>query len=325
MSIRSAANSDLTLRNLTITGTLTIQDASENDVYENLDITDTLTTTNLVVSENTSLNNTTTNNMTVLELMNCQNGLNVVAGTSLFNEDVQCQSGLTCMDFSVNNRATILDLDVNGTSNLIDVSMNNLFSGGTVNCQGPLTVEYDVQCQTGLTCTDFSVNDQATILNLNVNGSTNMIDVSMNNLYVGNSSTVNELTVITNTQINGNLNVSGVISSSNDVNETQMEVLTYQLTGNANTVYSTMALTNNGTETTNYVVLPSIYYGYTGSSGTYNAQDSSGALGQIIISNITESSFDWYVSKSTGNNVNVLLLFLVIYNVDGSTYPKIYS
>jgi len=80
----------------------------------------------------------------------------------------------------------------------------------------------------------------------------------------------------------------------------------------------------NGNGTTNYSVFPSIYYGYTGSSGTYNANETSNAIKQIIITGITSSQFTWTLRKTTGDNVNVYLLFLVVYSVS-SNYPKVYS
>jgi len=75
--------------------------------------------------------------------------------------------------------------------------------------------------------------------------------------------------------------------------------------------------------TTDYSVFPSIYYGYTGSSGTYNATATSGAINQIIITGITNTQFTWTLEKTTGDNVNVYLLFLVVYSVS-SNYPKVY-
>jgi hypothetical protein len=71
-------------------------------------------------------------------------------------------------------------------------------------------------------------------------------------------------------------------------------------------------------------VIPSIYYGFGGSGGTYTALETSGAMGQIVISSITSTQFTWNVEKSTGDNVNIYLTFLVIYNIGGSNYPKSY-
>ena len=102
------------------------------------------------------------------------------------------------------------------------------------------------------------------------------------------------------------------------------EFQTHQLGQNAATATGNITLTNNITNTTNYAVFPSIYYGWSGSSGTYTATGTSGAMGQIVISSITSTQFTWNVSKATGDNVNIFLCFLIVYNIDNSDYPKSY-
>jgi hypothetical protein len=68
-----------------------------------------------------------------------------------------------------------------------------------------------------------------------------------------------------------------------------------------------------------------VYYGYTGSGGTYNAVDTSGAINPIVISDITSSSFVVNFKKGTGDNVNIYVTFFVAYQIAGSDYPKVYS
>ncbi len=70
-------------------------------------------------------------------------------------------------------------------------------------------------------------------------------------------------------------------------------------------------------------MFPSIYYGYSGSSGTNNAVNTSGTCGQIVISSRTATTYNWNLEKGTGDNVNVYLVFLVVYNL-GSDYPSSY-
>lgn len=124
-----------------------------------------------------------------------------------------------------------------------------------------------------------------------------------------------------NLTVNGNLNVTGQITGNM---QTNMEVVQVNVTGNQTQAGGTLPLAYNTTGTTNYVVIPSIYYGYHGSSGTYDVADSSGALQNVIINTRTSSGFSWVVQKSTGDNVNVWITFLVLYNVPGTNYPASY-
>lgn len=122
--------------------------------------------------------------------------------------------------------------------------------------------------------------------------------------------------------VNGNLTVTGNITSSSPSN---MEILYFQLRGTAGNVQETMTLAHNTTSTTNYSVFPSLYYGFSGSSGTYDSFSTSSALHNIVIGGRTDSSFNWSVNKATGDNVNVFLVFLVIYNASNSNYPSYYT
>ena len=120
--------------------------------------------------------------------------------------------------------------------------------------------------------------------------------------------------------VTGDLHVTGQINA-----QSNMEVVTYHLTGDATKVYKTIGLHHNTTNTTNYIVIPSIYYGFSGSGGTYNPTGTSGSVNEIVISNITDSSFQFNLMKDDGDNVNLYLTFLVVYGVQGSNYPKSYD
>ena len=111
--------------------------------------------------------------------------------------------------------------------------------------------------------------------------------------------------------VSGNLTVTGTIAGGLPGT---MEVLYYHLQGNASTVYETMALQQNITNTTNYVVMPSIYYGFIGS----------GALNEIVWTTRTSNSFSWTLTKSSSNNVSIYIVFLVVYDVSGSNFPSNY-
>ena len=145
-------------------------------------------------------------------------------------------------------------------------------------------------------------------------------DLSVETLEVSGESQLADVT-------SGNLAVTGTLTVNGQAyapTQSNMEIVTYQLGGSDNSVSGTLALTQNTTNTTNYTVFPSVYYGYSGSSGTYGATQTSGAVCPVVISNITSSSFTWNVEKSTGDGVNVYLVFLVVYNVSGSNYAKSY-
>lgn len=134
--------------------------------------------------------------------------------------------------------------------------------------------------------------------------------------------TATGLSTLANVNVVGNLTVTGNISSSSPSN---MEILYYNLRGNVGSVQGTITLAHNSSATTNYSVFPSVYYNFSGSGGTYDKYGTSGALNTIVIGARTDSSFNWTVTKSTSNNVNVYLVFLVIYNASSSTYPSHYT
>jgi len=143
-----------------------------------------------------------------------------------------------------------------------------------------------------------------TTTTLTATGHTQLADVSTNAMTV-----------------TGNLIVTGQITSATPGN---MEVLSYHLTGNAGTVSQTMTLLQNTTNTTNYVVFPSVYYGYGGSGGTYSSTDTAKNITPIVGTTRTASSFGWTISKGTGDNINVYIVFLVVYNVSNSSFSSSY-
>jgi len=101
-----------------------------------------------------------------------------------------------------------------------------------------------------------------------------------------------------------------------------MEVLFYHLTGDGSQATATMTLANNINGTTNYAVFPSLYYGFASGSGTtYGVFNS---YFNINVSNFTETQFYCNIAKGTGDNANVYIQFLVIYDVPGTDFPKSY-
>ena len=100
-----------------------------------------------------------------------------------------------------------------------------------------------------------------------------------------------------------------------------MEILFYHLTGSGSQATATMTLANNINGTTNYAVFPSLYYGYHGSGGTYSVFDS---YFDINVSNFTSTQFYANFKKGSGDNANVYIQFLVIYDMVGTDFPKSY-
>jgi hypothetical protein len=87
----------------------------------------------------------------------------------------------------------------------------------------------------------------------------------------------------------------------------------------SNNVTGSVDITGNGT--TSYAVFPSVYYGYDGEVYA-NATLTSAQLNQVVITNITASSFGFALNKSGA--VNVYIVFQVVFHSD-LTYPKVYG
>jgi hypothetical protein len=114
----------------------------------------------------------------------------------------------------------------------------------------------------------------------------------------------------------------GTISAVNSLMETQ----SVHITGGNGVPYVDIIVTlgSNVYADTTYSVFYSWYYGYTGSSGTWNAQSTANALGNGIVYSKTASQFQFYCSKGQGNNINAYLNFQIVYNPLGGA-PAVYS
>ena len=76
--------------------------------------------------------------------------------------------------------------------------------------------------------------------------------------------------------------------------------------------------------TTDYAVFPSFYYGYSGSGGTYNAKNTSGAIKhEAIVTSKTTNNFTIVFQRGSGDNMNIYLTALVVFN-SGFDYPASY-
>jgi len=70
---------------------------------------------------------------------------------------------------------------------------------------------------------------------------------------------------------------------------------------------------NSYNSSANYYVLTSYLSNYSGGSGTYNPANTVTALGVPVIYNKTESSFNYTINKTTGDNANIYGCFTIIY------------
>jgi hypothetical protein len=83
-----------------------------------------------------------------------------------------------------------------------------------------------------------------------------------------------------------------------------------------------MTHANNINATSNYAVFPSLYFGQTsGSSGTYGPFNS---FFNINVAYFTSTDFRANIQKDSGDNANVYIQFLVIYDMIGTDFPKNY-
>ena len=337
MSFRSGSNTDFIFNNLKVNGKLTL--------VNELEITD------LVVEGDTKLNTLEVTGDTNL------NALDVQGATDL---NTLAVTGNTILNvLNVTGKTVLAELDVQGDTSLNNVSVAGTTSLQALNSVGPVNfsdpvfnTEYLTVYKELSVVGDILANSETItpaelgyLSNLigNIQGQLDSKVETNNAVFTGTTTLpttkatglLNATHGITTTtlnatgasqlsslNVNGNLTVTGNITSSSPSN---MEILYFQLRGSANNVIETMTLAHNVTATTNYSVFPNIYYGFSGSSGTYDSLSTSSAINNIVIGARTDSSFNWSINKATGNNVNVFLVFLVIYNASSSAYPSYYT
>lgn len=190
-------------------------------------------------------------------------------------------------------------------------------------------------------------NQDLILNNLTINGilSADLVlpeDISLNNLDVSQLSNLNTVTYVdlsgneisctdiscNNLQVQDTSVFDGACTFNGPVygnfGNTTSETVSYHVTGNADKVTDIIYLSANPSGTANYTVLSSFYYGYSGSGGTYDYGASATAITSApLISAQTSTSFKFYFSKSTGDNINVYLNFVIVY-APVSTFPLAY-
>lgn len=81
--------------------------------------------------------------------------------------------------------------------------------------------------------------------------------------------------------------------------------------------------TNDVVNTTDYAVFPSFYYGFTGTSGTYSAMNTSSAIRyEPIVDDRTTSGFKIKFKRNDSDNLNIFLTALVVFDSSFNYPPK---
>jgi len=144
-------------------------------------------------------------------------------------------------------------------------------------------------------------------------------------LYVNNNTSINSIL-----SLNVSAGVKGIVpvmpTISNNTLVPSFEVLYYHVTGDADKIVAKMTLQNNIYGTTNYAVFPTVYYGYTGSSGTWTAENTSRIIKHVVIYGITNTDFTFVMARGeTDENINIYITFFITYQIKNTDYPKSYS
>ena len=271
--------------------------------------------------------------------------------------EVKAQSYLTCQTLSASGTASIGSnatvggtLGVTGNVTCAQLQPSSITTSGNVQCNAMNattgTISGNLSCYDTINAADITASGSVSCASLTVTGSNT---TTINSVYTTTLNVTGNSNVVGASNFNGSMTVNNEIACTsiyadnpnctstfagplvanngvyiNGINTPTFEILYVNVSGNASTASGTLALKQNKTYTTVYSVFPSVYYGFSGSSGTYSAMSTSSSINNIIISNITADSFVWNLEKQTGNNVNIYLVFMVVYNGVGNTYPIAY-
>jgi hypothetical protein len=243
---------------------------------------------------------------------------------------------------TINNISTTTFNYLSGVSSNIQTQFNNIlsriaginYSGNTTSITGNLSFTGNLNSISTTTFNYLSgvTSNIQTQFNNILNRITNISFDNNTTTITGNLNTTNLNT--TNLNFTGSINnvitpfelaqLNGITQNINDViNQIPKFLFRHvRIVGSGSSISGLIYIPEFSV---NYAVFPSYYYGFTGSGGTYNAIDSSSALKQIIISNILPGSFAYHLEKSTGNNINLDIHFLIVYDLDYLDYVKTWS
>ena len=218
----------------------------------------------------------------------------------------------------------------NGTINNVNASTFS-YLDATSSIQNQLN-SINNSMLTGIYTSSNGLNIQGTTSftgNSTIQNGINSINVTSTGINLEKTITLNGNTTIQNGNHKLTVDSSGITVTSpfyiSGLDLPTFEIKYAWLSGDKGDNSGTIVLQMNGNKTTKYSVFPSAYYGFKGSKGTYNSIESSNSFCQVIISEITDSSFNWHVRKnSTGNSTNLIIVFLIVYNAFGNDYPVVY-
>ncbi len=250
-----------------------------------------------------------------------------ISGSSVY-DDVIINDTLTVGGKSTfnNNVAISENVDISGSLNVVgniltnELLTNSIYNNSTGN--GGMRISSTLPGEVLYINNDRGSEGGDLVLNAGSSGSNVNIEYGNLNLIKGDLIVTNGNSTLSDTTTVNNLVVNGTFTSS--VSNQTSEILTVQVGGSDANVSAVVNLANNVYGTENYAVFPSVYYGYHGSGATYNLQATSSALNTIVIGGINVSNFTFSLNKLTGDNVNIILVFLVVYNLPGSNYSKNY-
>lgn len=138
------------------------------------------------------------------------------------------------------------------------------------------------------------------------------------------SLTQDELSRLSGAKSNIQDQISNIQVQINAIPKANFEIVYYYITGKDGVLNKETQLKQNYQNNTNYAVFPSIYCGYNGNlGGTYSPSDTANTISNIAITYRSNESFNWTLIKSTNKNVNVFIVFLVVYGVNETTISEI--
>jgi hypothetical protein len=147
------------------------------------------------------------------------------------------------------------------------------------------------------------------------------VDSNTTGLLTYNPSTSNLSATTFTGALSGNATTA--TNATNQANGVQIPAMYFfyaHITGGGTDETGTFTFPDLGT---NYMVFSSIYYGYSGSSGVYNAINSSSAINTMIIFDIRTTQFSWVFKRSTGDNLSVYAVFMLVCS-PSLNFPKSY-
>lgn len=215
-------------------------------------------------------------------------------------------------------------LRVTGVTTILNTTDSTTINNGALVVDGGIGCEKSLQV--GGSATINSVTDATSSLTgaLIVDGGASVVKqlrvggvTTLSNTAPSTSTATGALVIGGGMGVTQDVHIGGTLYAGGNVvagNLPDQEFHVAQVTGSSVDVYGTFQL-NSNRGNTNYAVFTTIYENLpNGTGGTYNSSNTSSAMKQVIISNITNTAFDWIVRKDTGDNVNCTIIFWVVFS-----------